>query len=50
MKKYVCDPCGYIYDPELGDRTAVLLPVQRLRIFLRIGYVRSAELARICFL
>ena len=19
MKKYVCDPCGYIYDPELGD-------------------------------
>ena len=20
MKKYVCIPCGYIYDPELGDR------------------------------
>ena len=19
MKKYVCDPCGYIYDPKLGD-------------------------------
>ena len=19
MKKYVCDPCGYIYDPEQGD-------------------------------
>jgi len=19
MKKYVCVPCGYIYDPELGD-------------------------------
>jgi len=19
MKKYVCDVCGYIYDPELGD-------------------------------
>jgi len=19
MKKYVCDPCGYVYDPELGD-------------------------------
>ena len=19
MKKYVCNMCGYIYDPELGD-------------------------------
>ena len=19
MKKYVCDVCGYVYDPELGD-------------------------------
>ena len=19
MKKYVCDPCGYVYDPEAGD-------------------------------
>lgn len=19
MKKYVCKPCGYIYDPEIGD-------------------------------
>ncbi len=19
MKKYLCIPCGYIYDPELGD-------------------------------
>ena len=19
MKKYVCDVCGYIYDPEAGD-------------------------------
>ena len=19
MKKYVCDACGYIYDPEVGD-------------------------------
>ena len=19
MSKYVCDVCGYIYDPELGD-------------------------------
>ena len=19
MQKYVCDACGYVYDPELGD-------------------------------
>ena len=19
MSKYQCDPCGYIYDPEVGD-------------------------------
>jgi len=19
MKKYICDVCGYIYDPEIGD-------------------------------
>ena len=19
MEKYVCVPCGYVYDPELGD-------------------------------
>lgn len=19
MQKYVCDVCGYVYDPELGD-------------------------------
>ena len=19
MKKYICIPCGYIYDPEVGD-------------------------------
>ena len=20
MDKYVCDPCGYLYDPEVGDQ------------------------------
>ena len=19
MKKYICEPCGYEYDPEVGD-------------------------------
>lgn len=22
MQKYVCIPCGYIYDPEVGDDSA----------------------------
>ena len=24
--KYVCDPCGYVYDPELGDPDAGVAP------------------------
>ncbi len=26
MKKYVCDMCGYIYDPELGDPDGNIAP------------------------
>jgi len=26
MKKYVCDVCGYIYDPEIGDPDAKVKP------------------------
>ena len=26
MKKYVCDPCGYIYYPELGDPDSGIAP------------------------
>lgn len=22
MQKYLCIPCGYVYDPEMGDDTA----------------------------
>ena len=22
MKKYVCEPCGYVYDPEVAPGTA----------------------------
>lgn len=22
MQKYTCIPCGYVYDPEVGDDTA----------------------------
>ena len=26
MKKYVCDVCGYVYDPALGDPDSGIAP------------------------
>lgn len=26
MKRYICIPCGYIYDPEQGDPDSGILP------------------------
>ena len=26
MKKYVCDVCGYVYDPEVGDPDSGIAP------------------------
>lgn len=26
MKKYLCEPCGYIYDPEVGDEDGGIAP------------------------
>jgi rubredoxin len=26
MKKYICDVCGWIYDPELGDPDSDIAP------------------------
>ena len=26
MKKYVCEPCGYEYDPEVGDPESGIAP------------------------
>ena len=26
FQKYVCEPCGYIYDPALGDANADIAP------------------------
>ena len=27
MKKYICDTCGYVYDPEVGDPDNGIEPV-----------------------
>ena len=50
MKKYVCDPCGWIYDPEVGDPDGGIEREPHLRIFRMIGYVLSAESEKICSL
>lgn len=26
MKKYICEPCGYEYDPAVGDSDAGIAP------------------------
>ena len=26
MKKYVCDVCGWVYDPEIGDPDSGIAP------------------------
>lgn len=26
MKKYICIPCGWIYDPEIGDSDGGIAP------------------------
>ena len=26
MKKYICDTCGYVYDPEVGDPDSGIAP------------------------
>ena len=26
MKRYVCGPCGFVYDPEVGDPAAGIAP------------------------
>lgn len=43
MKKYICEPCGYEYDPEVGDPDNGIAPGTLLKISRKIGYVQSAE-------
>ncbi|MBR8702994.1 rubredoxin [Porphyromonas levii] len=26
MQKWICEPCGYIYDPEVGDADGGIAP------------------------
>lgn len=35
MDKYICDVCGYIYDPEVGDPDGGIAPGTALRGYSR---------------
>lgn len=43
MKKYICEPCGYEYDPQSVTQTAVLHRARHLKISRTTGYVQSAD-------
>ena len=43
MKKYLCEACGYIYDPEVGDPDN---GVELLKISRKTGYVHCADLEK----
>lgn len=42
MDKYVCGPCGYVYDPAEGDSDGVLILAPLLKIFPKTGSAPSA--------
>lgn len=49
MKKFECEPCGYIYDPVVGDPDSGIAPGTAFEVFQTIGYVRLRTWKR-CFL
>lgn len=40
--KYVCDVCGYVYDPEIGDPDNGVDAGTAWKMYPRIGYALSA--------
>ena len=43
MKKYVCEPCGYVYDPEVGDPDSGIEPGTAFEDLPGIGYALGVE-------
>lgn len=42
MKKYRCEVCDWIYDPEVGDPENGVAPELHLKIYPMIGFVLFA--------
>ena len=43
MKKYVCEPCGYEYDPAVGDPDNGIAPGTAFEDLQMTGYVQSVD-------
>ena len=48
MKKYLCEPCGYEYDPAEGDPSQGIEPGTAFEDLRKIGSARSAALEKTC--
>ena len=46
MQKYVCNVCGYVYDPETGDPSNGVAPGTPLRTSRATGSAPSAASAK----
>ncbi len=54
MQKYVCDICGYVYDPAVGDPDNGVAPGTAFAdlpvlICRKIGFARNAASAKMNF-
>lgn len=49
MKKYVCDPCGYVYDPAVGDPDNGIAPGTPFEELPILGYAQSAGVGKDMF-
>ena len=43
MIKYECEPCGYIYDPAVGDPDAGIDPETAFEDIQMTGHAQSAD-------
>ena len=46
MAKWVCNICGYIYDPEVGDPDNGVAAGTAWKMYRKTGFARSAVLAK----
>ena len=49
MQKYVCDLCGYVYDPMIGDPDSGIAPGTAFEDIPDDWVVRFAVRRKVCF-
>ena len=44
MKKYVCDVCGWVYDPEIGDPdSGILFPSNKICLLIILASTKAPK-------